>query len=551
MKQHIFKLFGGILSVLGVIFLVSTEYQRQNISKENILYFIIEDEYIRTWEKEGVQYLFLPSFAEMSEVKLAPFSSEFYIMGYKQMISSGENLQDIPMENMLSCQFIDSSEKFELYILQSENIDTIFIDTESGSVEELKEDKEHVVCGTVQTVTSEGEWELSVAIKTIGGRGNTSFAGYDKKPYSITLNEEASLLGLPMGEKYALISNASDPSLVRNDIARRMEMALGLSYSHAGKFVDLYINGEYEGNYYLCDIMEVGEERINIADMEAVADLIYRYRNYESKEVYEDDIVKARKISINPNDITGGYLIEREYVQRFEYEYAEIDSAFITDEDEHFVVKSPRYCSVEQIHYIHDYVNEAEKAILSVDGYNKDTGIYYEDYIDVDSFVKKYLVEEVSKNYDAGVTSSFYYKDSDANGGKLCAAPGWDYDMSLGNYVEWMEEFSADPTGISELAFHTYASPWHTALYQKEEFHCSVVDNYWNYLEPFLGQLLEEGLLSYENKLAASAKMNEIRWNEELQENPYYKNRQQVFDDLYEFINARKAYLDQAWAVEE
>ena len=112
-------------------------------------------------------------------------------------------------------------------------------------------------------------------------------------------------------------------------------------------------------------------------------------------------------------------------------------------------------------------------------------------YIDRNSFVKKYLVEEVSKNYDAGVSSSFYYKDRDTNGGRLCAAPGWDYDMSLGNYVEWMKEFSADPTGISELAFHTYASPWHTALYQKEDFYALVVSNYWQYLEPFLQQLLE------------------------------------------------------------
>ena len=44
----------------------------------------------------------------------------------------------------------------------------------------------------------------------------------------------------------------------------------------------------------------------------------------------------------------------------------------------------------------------------------------YQDYIDVDSFVKKYLTEEVSKNYDAGVSSSYFFKDSDLNGGKLC-----------------------------------------------------------------------------------------------------------------------------------
>lgn len=549
MKEHIKRFIFTIVSLGCIIALIGWEYDREDVAEKKTLFFMIEDEVVQTWEKDGMQYLFLPSFAEDEEVKLAPYSSKFYIINEKKKISNGESIESIPKDKMMACQFLETGEKFELCIMQSENIPALFVDIESGSINEIKENKEYEVSGIVRGVTTDGEWTSSIAIKSIGGRGNTSFAGYDKKPYSVTLNEEVSLLGLPRGEKYALISNASDPSLIRNDIARRMEMALGLPYSHTGQFVDLYINGEYEGSYYLCDGIEVGEERINIADMEAMVDLIYKYRNYESADMYENENVKARDVSVNPKDITGGYLFEREYGQRFEYEYAQIDSAFITDEDEHFVVKSPQYCSVEQIHYICDYVNEAEKAILSEDGYNKDTGIGYGDYIDVDSFVKKYLVEEVSKNYDAGVSSSFYYKDSDANGGKLCAAPGWDYDMSLGNYVEWMEEFSADPTGISELSFHTYASPWHTALYQKEEFYSLVVDNYWNYLNPFLDELLKKGLLSYEIGLAASAKMNEFRWKEELQENPYYKNRQQVFDDLFEFISDRKAYLDQAWAV--
>ena len=81
--------------------------------------------------------------------------------------------------------------------------------------------------------------------------------------------------------------------------------------------------------------------------------------------------------------------MEREYSQRYEYEYADISSGFITENKEHFVVKNPRYCSVEQIEYISGYVNEAEKAILSPNGKNPETGKHYKDYIDVDSFVKK------------------------------------------------------------------------------------------------------------------------------------------------------------------
>ena len=550
MKEHIRKIALLIFSVTAIVILIRSEYKNEKVGETISFHFQIGEETVQTWEKDDVYYLFLPAFISQEDVILTSYSPEFYILDQGKKISRNESIEGVWQDKKISCQLTSSGEKFKLCVLKSENIPALFIDTNSGGIEELKADKEYRVSGTVKAVSSEGIWENGYALTSIGGRGNTSFAGYEKKPFSITLNEDASILGLPGGRKYALISNASDPSLIRNDMARRMEAALELQYSHAGQFVDLYINGEYEGNYYLCDDIEIGEERVNINNMEAIMDLIYKTRNYESKEVYETGTVKAKKIHVNPKDISGGYLLEREYSQRFENEYADISSGFITENKEHFVVKNPRYCSVEQIEYISGYVNEAEKAILSSDGKNLQTGKHYKDYIDVDSFVKKYLVEEISKNYDAGVSSSYFYKDSDVNGGKLCAGPGWDYDMSLGNYVDWMEEFSADPTGISELAFHTYASSWYTELYAKQEFYSMIEEYYWKLAEPFLKDMLENGIDSYQEKLEASAKMNEIRWKEELEANPYYKNRQQTFKDLKEFLAARKAYLDEAWKLE-
>lgn len=547
MKEHIYKIALLLFSICFLFIMIHSEYKKEGMGERARIYFQIGEETIQTWEKDGVHYLFVPSFATEEDMVLTSYSPEFFIIHQGEKITGNEKIGDLLKEQNIDCQFVESKEKFKLCILQSENIPAVFIDTWSGGLKELKADKEYIVSGTVNVVDESGQWQEKMALRSIGGRGNTSFAGYEKKPFSIILNEPCSLVGLPAGQKYALISNASDPSLIRNDIVRRMEMVLELPYSHTGKFVDLYINGEYEGNYYLCDDIEIGQERIAINDMETAMDLIYQNANYESEEIYETETVKARKIPVNPVDISGGYLMEREYSQRFECEYPQISSAFITDSEEHFVMKSPRYCSQEQIEYIHQYVNEAEKAILSADGRNHKTGKSYQDYIDVDSFVKKYLTEEVSKNYDAGVSSSYFFKDSDLNGGKLCAGPGWDYDMSLGNYVDWMEEFSADPTGISELAFHTYASPWYTALYQKDEFYELVEKYYWKAVEPFLQELLTGGIDNYAEMLGASAKMNEIRWQEELDANPYYKNRNQTFVELKEFLEARKDYLDEAW----
>ena len=550
-KEHIGRLVLAIISILFIGIVITMEYHREGVAERVDLYFQVKDETIQTWEKDGVFYLFLPSFANEEEVVLTSYSPEFYILAQEKKISHGENLQGVIKEKELACQFIKTGKKFELCIMQSKNIPAIFVDTQSGGLEELKADKEFVVTGTVCAINEDGTWQEKLALSSIGGRGNTSFAGYEKKPFAITLKEDASILGLPKGRKYALISNASDPSLVRNDMVRRMEMALGLKYSHAGKFVDLYVNGEYEGNYYLIDSIEIGYERIAINNMEILMNLIYNSRNYESVSNYVTSKVKAKELQVKLSNYTGGYLLEREYVQRFEHEYEDIQSAFITENEEHFVVKNPRYCSKEQIMYISSYVDEAEAAMLSKDGYHPKTQKYYTQYIDLDSFVKKYLVEEVSKNYDAGVTSSYFYKDSDLNGGKLCAAPGWDYDMSLGNYVEWMEEFSADPTGISKLAHHTYASSWYDELYQKEDFYKLVKEYYWESVEPFLHKLLTERIDSYEEMLEESAKMNEIRWKEELEKNQYFITREQTFKELKEFISARKEFLDDAWKYQE
>lgn len=74
----------------------------------------------------------------------------------------------------------------------------------------------------------------------------------------------------------------------------------------------------------------------------------------------------------------------------------------------------------------------------------------------MDSFVKKYLIEEITRNYDGGVTSSFFYKASDAEGGKLYAGPVWDYDVSFGNCN--LDKIVSNPVGISKLNDHIYGT---------------------------------------------------------------------------------------------
>ena len=171
----------------------------------------------------------------------------------------------------------------------------------------------------------------------------------------------------------------------------------------------------------------------------------------------------------------------------------------------------------------------------------------YDSYIDIDSFVKKYLVEEVTKNYDGGVSSSYFYKDSDQADGRIKAAPIWDCDMSRGSYLEWMDYFSVDPKGVSRLSLHGHFSFWYEAMYQKEEVYDMICTYYKNEIVPYLDFLLTEGIDEYKDYLSASSAMNNIRWKVDLDNNPYYTDRDTSFSELKEYISQRKAFLDEVW----
>ena len=453
----------------------------------------------------------------------------------------------LPFDQKLECKSASTKEEFTLCIMRSENLPTLFIETDSGSVEAIWSDKDVEENGKIQVFDETGSQLYRSGLKSIKGRGNYSFSNYEKKPFSITTKEEVSLLGLGAGTQYSLLSNASDPTLIRNELARRMEEALETEYTNVGRFVDLYVNGDYLGNYYLCENIEVGTQRIQITNLEEQMDRLYQKSKYESFTDYVTEKTHAKVMEYNPADITGGYIVERDFKDRYLLEYGENPSSFITEGEEHFIVKSPLYCSDEQIEYLKECFDKAEAALLAEDGKHPTTGECYDQLIDVDSFVKKYLVEEVTKNYDAGVSSSFFYKDSDSVDGRIKAAPIWDCDMSLGNHLDWMEYFSEDPRGVSLLSLHQHASSWYEALYQKEEGYEKICDYYAKSVAPYLEELEKTLVDEYKEYLSASAAMNDIRWKVDFQNNEYYTDRDTSFEELKEFIGQRKAFLDEVW----
>lgn len=540
----------GLLILICIILLGGLVYldSVSEIESAKIeLSFVLVDEIINAWKGEEAYYLFLPSYAETENITLLSYATEFEILEPAAMVMRGGTLAGLPFNTILECKSAATKEEFSLCLMKSANLPTVFLESDSGTLDAIWADKAVEENGKMQILDVDGTLLYKGGLKGIKCRGNYSFAHFQKKSMTLTLKEEMSLLGLGSSEKYSLVANASDPTLIRNEIARKMEAALETEYTNDGKFVDLYSNGDYLGTYYLCETIEIGNERIQITDMEAGMELLYQKANYESLEMYETEDKKAKQMDVNPADITGGYLVEREYEKRYKEEYAFNPSSFRTQGGEYFVVKSPLYCSDEQIDYIKDYFDKAETAMLAKDGIHPQTGLAYDAYIDVDSFVKKYLVEEVTKNYDGGVSSSYFYKDSDLLDGRIKAAPIWDCDMSMGSYLDWMAYFCEDPTGLTKLALHSESSFWYETLYEKEEVYDKICTYYAEKVVPYLDTLLGEKIDEYKTYLECSAAMNDIRWKQDLDNNPYYTDRESAFEHLKQYMTKRKEFLDNTW----
>ena len=503
-KSLLIRLLVLAVCICGLIFIEMMDSRQNNLTDTYFMYATVDGHKIQVHEQDGSFYLFLPGYVSEKDIKLSA-----------------------------------EAKKHDIKIMKSEGIATVYITTNSGSLDKVLADKDYKESGKITVVDENGIQNVSLGLDYIKGRGNYSWNTWDKKPFKIKLSKNASVLGMGMGKDYALIANASDATLIRNDIARKLEIAVGIPFAATGRFADLYINGDYMGNYYLCASIEVGEDRINITDIEEAQSKVFSRLNQDAFKVYETQNMKGWSLPEVVSDISGGYLVEREFVDRYNLEYNDFNNGFVTDNEEHFIVLSPKYCTVNEISYITNLFNEAEKEILGSAPYGQ--------YIDLESFAGRYMVEELIKDYDGGVSSAYYFKDRDSIDDKIYAGPGWDFDMSLGNYLDWMEFADEDATGITELYLSDHNSIYYKNMLTHEEFNALVHEYYKDYALDYMNDLVESGIDEYQSLLCASAEMDSIRWADMYKTWGYTTNDAVQYEELKDFIKERVAFLSGEW----
>lgn len=379
-------------------------------------------------------------------VSTVPLDGYVYINN--QQVENGDPITLPKSGESLSVRTANAT--YEIQVKQSAHLPAMFIQTKSGTMEYINWQKGNKEAADLLLLTEDGKTDCSASLKQIKGRGNSTW-DYGKKPYNIKFDKKQNLLGMGKAKGWCLLANYLDPTLMRNEIIYNLAEEIGLDYTMDSRSIDLYLNGRYNGTYQLTEKIDIGETVVNITDLGSATEDVNLDANGEPLDLEKDftsgsnmtadmdmlrlwqkNTQKWQNIANDPEDITGGYLIELELKSR----YHEEACGFVSKRGQSATMKAPEFVSERQIKYIADFYQKMEDALYSEDGYNSE-GKHFSEYIDVESVAKMYLLQEFAMNLDAGITSFYLYKDSDLAGdGKLHMAPVWDFDGALGNRTD-------------------------------------------------------------------------------------------------------------------
>lgn len=407
---------------------------------------------------------------------------------------------------MLSCTHSNGLENKVLAATVQESVETT---TENGKYEILdmpivsittdedtKIASKDYVNAKIEIVDEDGTTNMTETDISIRLRGNSTLNA-EKKSYKVKFEKKQNPLGIGdgKGKTWALLGNPYDVSLLRNLTMYKFgDKLTNMQYSPNCKSVEVYLNGEYQGVYLLSELVNVNNNRINVAE----------------------EIDSVEEI---------GYLVEMSrYAEGAVFDIDTVPYEIKSDLSENESIKE------EQVNYISDYM----KTCMSVlkEG-NQET---VEQYIDVASLVDVYIGNEIVKNVDAGWDSVYMSKDA---GGKLQFGPLWDFDLTLSNVdsvlgIDSYKGFS--PYTI--LNVNACSNPWLCYAMENAWFRKQVQDR-WNELQADIDDLSNTVIREAEENLNSYLR-NFEKWDiigTQVYTQPKYITEMQSYQEHYTYLS--------------
>lgn len=306
---------------------------------------------------------------------------------------------------------------YSLYVYSFTGLPVVWIDTENRN--EIISKSEYIRANfrLEENVVTRGPGDTFVDSVNIKGRGNSTWNA-PKRPYALKFDKKVSLLGEEKDKSWVLLANYYDLTMLRNQTAFYMSQISDLDYTPKSHFVEVMLNGRYNGTYQLCEKLKIAKHRVDVGD---------------------DGFLM---------EIDGRAVVEEEpyfYINHLPFPVNIKDPDVIVD-DSNFV-------------FAKKYIELADSVLFSENF--KDPVNGWQKYMDLKSFVDFFLINEIAKNGDVCIMYTSCYMNL-KRGGILKMGPIWDFDNSFGKHQ--------DPNMWPVEGWYFKNSVWYSRLFEDPSF---------------------------------------------------------------------------------
>jgi len=279
-------------------------------------------------------------------------------------------------------------------------------------------------------------------------------------------NLNVPILGMPEENDWVLTANYNDKVFLRNFLSFEIFRKMG-HYAPRTVYCEVVVNGEYLGIYLMGEKIKQDKNRVNIS--------------------------KLNPDENTGDNLSGGYIFANDYYDNSNSWLSNFSPLNKPGAEVHFVYIDPKPNELTQIQktYLKDYVDSFEQTLYSPSFTDPVSG--YRAYLDVNSFIDYFILEELSRNVDGYKKSRYYYKDKDSKGGKIKSGPPWDFDWAYKDAREdCIHTDATDGSGwayrINECDVSPVPPSWEVRLLEDENFANRIHDRYFHLRNTYLSE---------------------------------------------------------------